>query len=255
MKIDYDTIFLFCKLFGKRNMLPSLVENLVNERKFSGSALALERALSILECHCAPDDKYAAGVVNSIYFDTPGLAAYRETLNGDNVKTKVRLRWYGLPDELPEEVPAFIEVKGRVGSARQKSHQETVASRELLTNVSLDGWELADFLFARATGLGVALSSELRPVCVISYNRRRYFDPPTASRIALDWNIRCERFNRAVFPWASPVFLDVLVCEFKNVGGTPPGWSAHMMNAGLRVGRFSKYGECMSRLLSGGTQS
>lgn len=236
-------------------MLPSLVENLVNERKFSGNVLAFGRALSILECHCAADDRYAVGVVNSIYFDTPQLASYRETLNGDNVKTKVRLRWYGLPDELTEEVVAFIEVKGRIGSARQKLHCETIAPRELLTEVPLDGWDLPDFLFARAAGLGVALSRDLRPVCVISYNRRRYFDPPTASRIALDWDIRCERFSGDLFPWASPVHLDALVCEFKNAGGEPPHWSAHMMNAGLRVGRFSKYGECMSRLLSGGTQA
>jgi hypothetical protein len=244
---------LFYELFGKRNMLPSLEENLVNERKFSGSVLALGRALAILESYCAADDLYAAGVVNSIYFDTPGLSAYRETDNGDNVKTKVRLRWYGLPEDQPEKVPAFIEVKGRFGSARRKSHQEVTAPREILLDAPLDGWALPDFLFSSSAGLGVPLSRELRPVCVISYSRRRYFDTPTKSRIALDWDIRAERFNTSLFPWATPVHLDALVCEFKNKGGTPPGWSALMMNAGLRVGRFSKYGECMSRLLSGGT--
>ena len=74
------------------------------------------------------------------------------------------------------------------------------------------------------------------------------------SRVALDWDIRAERFNQTLFPWAAPVRLDALVCEFKNAGGTPPSWSALMMAAGLRIGRFSKYGECMSRLLSGGIQ-
>ncbi len=234
-------------------MLPSLEDNLVNERKFSGSALALERALTILESHCSADDLYAAGVVNSIYFDTPGLAAYCETANGDNVKTKVRLRWYGLPDEQPDVIPAFIEIKGRFGSARRKLHQEVHAPRQILLRAPLDGWDISDFLFTSASKLSVPLSHELRPVCVISYNRRRYFDPPTMSRVALDWNIRAERFNTSIFPWATAVHLDSLVCEFKNQGGTPPGWSALMMNAGLRIGRFSKYGECMSRLLSGGT--
>lgn len=234
-------------------MLPSLEENLVNERKFSGSALALGRALSVLESYCTADDWYAAGLVNSIYFDTPGLSAYREADNGDNIKAKVRLRWYGKPDELPEEVPAFIEVKGRIGSARRKSHQGVTAPRGLLLDTPLDGWEIADFLFSSSAGLGVPLSRELRPVCVISYNRRRYFDTPTMSRVALDWDIRAERFNASLFPWAAPVRLDSLVCEFKNKGGAPPAWSALMVGAGLRIGRFSKYGECMSRLLSGGT--
>ena len=249
----FGTIILFYELFEKRNMLPSLEENLVNERKFSGSVLAFGRALTILESYCSPDDWYAAGVVNSIYFDTPGLSSYWEAENGDNVKAKVRLRWYGLPDDLAENVPAFIEVKGRFGSARRKSHQETVAPRKLLVETPLDRWEMADFLFERSAGIGIPLSRELRPVCVISYSRRRYFDSPTKSRIALDWDIRAERFNTALFPWATPVHLDSLVCEFKNKGGTPPGWSALMANAGLRIGRFSKYGECMSRLLSGGT--
>ena len=234
-------------------MLPSLEENLVNERKFSGNVLSFGRALTILESYCQADDWYAAGVVNSIYFDTPGLAAYRETDNGDNVKSKVRLRWYGFPGEQPETVPAFIEVKCRFGSARRKSHTATTAPRELLLETPLEEWDIPEFLFERSAGLDIPLSRELRPVCVISYNRRRYFDTPTNSRIALDWDIRAERFNRAIFPWAVPVHLDALVCEFKNEGGTPPGWSALMMNAGLRVGRFSKYGECMSRLLSGGT--
>ena len=100
-------------------MLSPLEDNLVNERKFSGSQLAFGQARTILESYCTPDDWYAAGVVNSVYFDTPGFSSYRETLNGDNVKTKVRLRWYGTRDKLPGEVPVFIEVKGRFGSARR----------------------------------------------------------------------------------------------------------------------------------------
>ena len=236
-------------------MLSSLEDNLVNERKFSGNVLALGRALTILESYCSADDLYAAGVVNSIYFDTPGLAAYRETENGDNVKTKVRLRWYGTPNEQPAMIPAFIEVKGRFGSARRKSHQEVAVPRDILLDAPLEGWGISDFLFTSSSGLGVPLSRELRPVCVISYNRRRYFDTPTKSRIALDWDIRAERYNTSIFPWGTPVHLDSLVCEFKNKGGTPPGWAALMMNAGLCIGRFSKYGECMSRLLAGGTST
>lgn len=236
-------------------MLPSLEENLINERKFIGSVLAFDRALTILESYCSADAQYAEGVVNSVYFDTPGLSSYRETENGDNIKSKVRIRWYGLPEDLPEDVPAFIEVKGRLGSARRKTHLEITAPRGLLLDAPLDGWDIADFLFERAGGLGVPLSRELRAVCAISYARRRYFDTPTKSRIALDRDIRCDRFNASIFPWATPIHLDSLVCEFKNDGGATPSWSALMMNAGLRIGRFSKYGQCLSRLLSGGTQT
>ena len=231
-------------------MLSSLEDNLVNERKFFGCQLALGQARTILETYCAEDDWHAEDVVNSVYFDTPGFASYRETVNGDNIKTKVRLRWYGPWESLPEEVPVFIEVKGRFGAARRKSHEGATAPRALLEE-PLEGWGLADFLFGLSAGLGLPLSRELRPVCLISYNRRRYFDIPSKSRVALDWDIRAERFNSVLLPCATPVRLGALVCEFKNVGGNPPQWAALMMEAGLRIGRFSKYGECMSRLISG----
>lgn len=233
-------------------MLGSLERDLVNERKFSGSALALPRVLSVLETYCSADDWYASGVVNSIYFDTPGLAAFNESENGDNVKSKVRLRWYGLPGDVPPEAQAFIEIKDRFGSSRRKLHREMKAPRSLLLDAPLEGCELSDFLFENTAAMGLGLSRELRPVCCISYSRRRYFDTPTRSRVALDWDIRSERFNRVLFPRATPVRLDAVVCEFKNAGGIPPEWSEHMVCAGLRIGRFSKYGECMARLISGG---
>lgn len=76
-------------------MLRSQQPNYVCERKFSGPATALERVAAILEGNCTPDDYFAEGFVNSIYFDTPGFSSYSEKANGDNIKTKIRLRWYG----------------------------------------------------------------------------------------------------------------------------------------------------------------
>lgn len=232
-------------------MLSSLDANLVNERKFSGPAHCFPQALSILEARCSPDDWFATGIVNSIYFDTPGLGAYWEKANGDNLKTKIRMRWYGADDSLPDEVPVFIEVKGRVGSARNKVRSETKAPRELLVSTGFEASALTDFLVSNAKDLEVPISREWSPVCCISYNRRRYFDTPSMSRIAIDWGIEARRFNRNRFPWARPVALSSMVCEFKNHGGEPPIWAEHMLAAGLRFGSFSKYGECMERLISG----
>lgn len=232
-------------------MLSSLEGPFVNERKFSGSASCLPQVLAVLDARCAPDDWFSAGIVNSIYFDTTGLSSYWEKANGDNVKTKIRLRWYGESEALPDEVPAFIEVKGRIGSARDKIHVETKAPRELLTSAPFEDSALPDFLASSSTDLGIPISREWRPVCCISYNRRRYFDTPSMSRVAIDWNIEAKRFNRVRFPWARPVSLDSIVCEFKNNGGEPPIWSEHMLAAGLRFGSFSKYGECMERLIKG----
>lgn len=232
-------------------MFSSLDDNLVNERKFSGPGQCLQQVLSVLKARCPPDDWFATGIVNSIYFDTPGLGAYWEKANGDNLKRKIRMRWYGADDSLPAEVPVFIEVKGRVGSARDKVRQEAKAPRELLLSSPFEDGTLTDFLAASSDSLGVPVSREWSPVCCISYHRRRYFDMPSMSRVSIDWNIESRRFNRVRFPWARPVALDSMVCEFKNRGGQPPEWAEYMLAAGLRFGSFSKYGECMERLISG----
>lgn len=232
-------------------MLSSLESSYVNERKFYGPVRCFHQAHSILNARCAPDDWYAEGIVNSIYFDTPGLASYWEKANGDNLKTKIRIRWYGEADTLPAEVSAFIEVKGRIGSARDKKHLAIKASREFLTATPFEGPELSDFLARNAKDLGLPISREWKPVCCISYSRKRYFDTPSMSRVAIDWNIEAKRFNRTLFPWARSVSLDKFVCEFKNKGGNPPLWAEHMLASGLRFGSFSKYGECMAKLISG----
>lgn len=233
-------------------MLPSLEDNLVNERKFSGHISCLNQAMALLEANCAPDDWFAEGFINSIYFDTPGFSAYWEKANGDNLKTKIRIRWYGREEELPGEVPVFIEVKGRIGSARRKIHCESKAPRGLVASTPFESEELTDFLAANAAALNLPISREWRPVCRISYRRRRYFDTPSKSRVSIDWDIRADRFNTILFPWAAPVALDSVVCEFKNSGGTPPHWAESLQAAGLRFGSFSKYGECMERLMTGG---
>ena len=232
-------------------LLPLPENDLVNERKFSGSAHCLQQALAIVEARCSHDDWFPEGIVNSIYFDTPGLRAYHEKANGDNIKTKIRVRWYGEADSLPAEVPVFIEVKGRIGSARNKVRHETTAPRGLLTATPLEGFALIDFLVANSKALGVPVSREWGPVCCISYRRRRFFDVPSMSRVSIDFDIEARRFNRAMFPWARPVALDSIVCEFKNKGGEPPIWAEHMLAAGLRYGSFSKYGRCMERLANG----
>lgn len=232
-------------------MLSSLEKNLVNERKFSGNITCLPRVLSLVGTACMADTEFAKGVVNSIYFDTPSLIAYAEKANGDNLKTKVRIRWYGNKEDLTNEVPVFIEVKTRLGSARRKFRYDTTAQRELLCDTPFEDFALPDFLLTHLDQLPVPISYDWRPVCQISYDRRRFYDHPTASRISIDWNIRAPRFNRNIFPWGEPIKLDSMVCEFKNSGGAPPHWAKAIQEAGLHFGSFSKYGECMERFITG----
>ena len=223
----------------------------VHERKFSGTRLHLEPVVALLDARCLPDGVYPEGTVNSIYFDTPRLSSYSEKANGDHLKTKVRLRWYGHDDELPVSVPAFLELKRRIGSARDKSRLELDVPRSLLLDTPYSDGAFTDFLAAHSAELDEPLAIGWEPVVQISYERLRYVDEPSGSRVSVDWDICAPRFNAVRFPWASPVELDDLVCEFKNPGGTPPPWAETVVHLGLRLGGFSKYGECMRRLAEG----
>lgn len=234
-------------------MLSSLEKDIVNERKFSGHASCLPRVLAVVSAYCAADDWFAEGVVNSIYFDTPALSSYLDKANGDNLKAKLRLRWYGRRDDLAASVPSFLEVKFRLGAARRKERIEVDAPRALLVDEPFEGPALGDFVRGHAAALGIPLGLEWRPVCCISYSRRRFFDTPSHSRVSVDWDIRADRFDRARFPWAVPFALDAMVCEFKNDAGRPPLWAEAVRDAGLSYGSFSKYGECMRRLTEGKT--
>ena len=223
----------------------------VNERKFAGTRLHLEPVAALLGARCLPDGEFPEGVVNSIYFDTPRLRSYREKDDGDFLKTKVRLRWYGRDEELGESVPAFLELKYRIGSARDKVRLELAVPRSLLLDTPYGSGAFADFLAAHSAALGEPLAIGWTPAVQITYDRLRYIDEPSGSRVSVDWNIRAPRFDPVRFPWAVPVELDDLVCEFKNPGGTPPPWAETMLRLGLRLGSFSKYGECMRRLAAG----
>jgi hypothetical protein len=231
-------------------LLPSQAPAYVNERKFAGPVHARTRVAALLDARCLPDREHPAGRINSVYFDTPDLRAKAEKDNGDNLKRKVRARWYGPPERLRGDVPVFLELKCRIGSARRKVRVETRVSAGFLRSAPLSDPAWPELFAANAAALGDAVGPAWAPVCRIEYDRVRYNDLEGGSRVSVDWRIRAVP-NEDVFPWSPPVALGALVCEFKNRGGDPPRWAEALHRAGLRLRSFSKYGECMRRMSSG----
>lgn len=231
--------------------LPSGEQGLANERKFAGDARAQPFVAALLDARLLPDRYHPEDRINSFYFDTPDLRSWAEKDNGDNLKTKIRVRWYGRPEELSGDVPVYLEAKHRVGAARRKVRVETTAPASWLVSVALDDPSLPAFLARHADALGEPVLSGWAPTCCITYDRIRYNDLRKHTRVSVDWNVRADRFNETLFPWAVPVALDEMVCEFKNRDGEPPFWAEAMHRAGLRLRSFSKYGECMRRLVTG----
>lgn len=227
----------------------------VVERKLTGSARLLPFALAVLDAWCLPDGEYPDGHVRSIYFETIRLDSYAEKANGDHLKTKIRLRWYG--ESVPDPdgtIPVFFERKNRIGIARDKFRKNGRADKRRLEETPLDDASFLDYVDRLSADAGIPEGFSRRPLLQISYQRRRWVSPLDGSRISLDWKICAERLNPKVFPWAEaaiPLTLPTIVCEFKNAGGVVPMWLPLLEEAGFRYSSFSKYGVFVTHLKEG----
>ena len=227
---------------------------LTSELKFVGDETLAPAALALLDADCWPDPQHPAGQIHSVYFDTPDRRFHAEKTDGDNLKRKVRIRWYERPEaDAAGETTVFVELKLRIGSARRKHRLAVPAPTRWLRTAPLDDPAWPAFLYRHAGALPEAIPLHLAPALCIRYARDRYVCPRTGSRIAVDRDIRAERLNPELLPGAPRVHLDRSLCEFKNRGGVLPALGEALFAAGFRLRSFSKYGECMNQALNGGT--
>ena len=218
----------------------------VLEQKYAFVAAEQERLLEWLDYALVPDPIHPDGIVNSIYFDTPDLELYRQKRNSEFLKSKVRLRWYGAaaPFADAHEISSFLEVKRKIGTARRKQRTALTLTREsadLFLHTGL--WAAAE----RALENGYAEHSMLVPIAHIQYRRRRYIDPESGARIALDSEICCPEVNRAFLAAEPPACLTAGVLEIKGtIRGLPQ--SLRAMAFLLQRTAFSKYAQCLEKL-------
>lgn len=187
--------------------------------------------------------------VVSLYYDSPDLACYREKLDGEKFRRKVRVRTYG--DVAAE---AFVEIKQRLNLNVQK--------RRLKAPLTLVEARMRAICAGRGDAVGEPVFDEvqnlyhryrLQPQVTVSYNRAAFFALDQKDlRITLDRNIRCRRAgaslavgrHRGVFA-LSPRLM-VLEVKFNEL---LPRWLANCLNAmDFQIQRVSKYCYGVERL-------
>lgn len=226
----------------------------VCERKYVAPADAREGAMAVLSLHCAPDPAHSCGIVESIYFDDGWLSSYWEKINGDAYKRKVRLRWYSPIDGPPVrsgEIPAFLDVKDRIGVLREKRHVAFRGDAALLNAERLRVPALQALLDREARAAGLPIAAALVPTLGIRYRRQRFVCPCTGARISLDSDIRSPRANAELFPGRAPLESGRIVCEVKAGIVREGPWAEGLMRLGFRLQSFSKYGLFMETHLQG----
>jgi hypothetical protein len=229
-------------LTAGRDPSPQRVQELkflVPAGRGEGLAMSLGRLL-------APDPEFPDNTVVTTYFDTPGLAALEEKLNGDSRKRKVRLRWYETPADGLAAPGCHLEVKLRHGRLRWKLRAPAALEVERWRRLPLEhpGWiDLPRRLAPPEFGLRAGLV----PTTVVRYRRRRFVDAQSGARVALDTGIHAAACHRGLFPAAAGRRLRDAVLEVKTGGELPSSLRWLVRGAGLRRQSFSKYAACLGR--------
>ena len=194
-----------------------------------------------LKGHMEPD-RYGLTSIASLYYDTPDDRIIRASLEKPAFKEKLRLRSYGLATA---ESPVFLELKRKASGIVYKRRVQTVlpevgrffaGESELFENRQINrelNW-FRDFY------------RDLRPACLIIYDRVAYFELGGDLRLTIDFNprYRTEALNLTSSMDGIPLRPEGdTVLEIK-VQEAMPLWLAEILDEGqIYKSSFSKYGE------------
>jgi hypothetical protein len=215
-------------------------DRLERELKFVLPASRGDVARSLVASVCKPDVEHPAATLSTIYFDTPDLRLLGEKIDSDYLKTKVRLRWYSPIGREDGDARAFLEIKLRIGDRRDKVRVRTTLSAAVLRDLPFDHPQF-ETVVELARPLGIRLPPRLLPVLMVRYDRYRFVEPISSSRISIDTNIGAPRGSHRVVRDAPPILLPHAVLEVKGAGMDLPRVLHPLIRLGARRGSSSKY--------------
>lgn len=223
------------------------------EFKYLVPARDVDAIREVARSFCLPD---AYGVdgryeVNSLYCDTVDLRTARETLIGQKLRFKARMRTYGFG----AEDPVYLEMKRRVGTAILKGR--ALVSRDTARGIALDtppppsGWMAlkpgheADLLDYRAVTDALAL----RPAAWIRYRREAWASAfPDGARLTFDTFLEAAApdldrlFEPDARQWQTVAWQGPRTVLELKFNGAYPKWMHHIVHGwGLRRVSFPKY--------------
>ncbi len=187
-------------------------------------------------------DQYGLTSIASLYFDTPNCALIRRSCEKPEYKEKIRLRSYGLSNS---NKPVYLELKRKVDGIVYKRRIETKENevkRFLNYNIDLnnDGQIGKEITYFRN------FYHDLKPKCLIIYDRLAYFDPNSDLRLTIDHNPRYRISNLNL---NTSMDGDLLLNEGETileikVQAAMPLWLTKLLTD-LKIYKtsFSKYGE------------
>lgn len=190
--------------------------------------------------------RFPQRLVNSLYYDTPGLDNFNDHLFGSSRRHKVRLRWYGLD---LEDVYSVFEVKHKHNRYGWKLSQriaqplpfERLTWEELLDVFRCDlAHELLDYL-----------NPGCEPILFVRY-QREYFETFDARiRVTVDRHLETfdQRHSKQLNLRYPLSLSSSIVVECKANQENSDALATVLATAPFRITRSSKYADAMAELL------
>lgn len=146
----------------------------------------------VRRCPAMFHEAFPPRFVNNIYFDSPGLSAYFQNLDGLAARTKLRIRWYGaLLGPIAKPVLEFKIKRGLVG---------TKESYPLQPFTLQPGWDTAALQpVLAASDLPPKVRVELghvEPALINRYHRKYFVSADGHYRITIDSALEFYRVHR-----------------------------------------------------------
>ena len=221
---------------------------LEHETKFVFLNHHLDQILSWVTHTCQTDPAFPHNIIASIYYDTRCWKFLREKVDSDYLKTKVRVRWYRNPGRPEPQGNAFIEVKSKIGAPRTKFRMESPYPANWLHRVPLEDLRLLEIPRLLKAHCALSEPTPIFPAFIVQYERYRFIEPISGTRICIDCNIHVPKVNGTMLGNPPSSVLHTSVLEVKGDFDGLPGMLSKLFAFGVKKSSFSKYLACYQKL-------
>lgn len=216
------------------------------ERKFFVPPAKMPFARSLLSHICLRDGKYPRGIINSLYFDTPDLDHFQKSDDGNYERNKIRIRWYDNPSDQQADVPVYLELKSKKVFASRKQRKKILVPSERLNRIRANNTIInGNMISATLSAFGYFSDKHLLPVILIAYERFRFTEILTGTRVSFDWRINSSLTVQSLGHRRASLMLEGGIIEIKGPSMEIPKSLHSLSILGIDWTRFSKYAGCL----------
>ncbi|NNK13512.1 MAG: VTC domain-containing protein [Desulfobacterales bacterium] len=196
-----------------------------------------------LSVYCTEDSHYRKNRIHSVYFDSSNWDFAADKASSDYLKTKMRVRWYSDPDNRVADSVRFLEVKNKIGTKRSKVRIQLPDHFNDFNHDNLSSEQITYLNRASREIAPELTESLLEPALYVSYERKRFFEGHSSSRLSLDTAITCQAISTSLNYCRFPLALDEAVLEVKGTSHSLPLALRTPFSGLITKNAFSKYYE------------